>query len=66
MQTNKASFDALELKARFNPEGSPLRRQQLLMLEMVKELDRICKKHGISYFIIGPSPFLCPTQDFSQ
>ena len=53
MQTNKASFDALELKARFNPEGSPLRRQQLLMLEMVKELDRICKKHGISYFLYG-------------
>ena len=53
MQTNKASFDALELKARFNPEGSPLRRQQLLMLEMVKELDRICKKHGIPYFLYG-------------
>lgn len=48
-----ATYNAEELKARFNPEGSPLRRQQLVMLEMVKELDRICKKHNIPYFLYG-------------
>ena len=39
MKTNP-TFDAAELKARFNPEGSPLRRQQERMLSMVVELDR--------------------------
>ena len=48
---SETTFNAAELKARFNPEGSPLRRQQLVMLEMLKELDRICKKYGISYFL---------------
>lgn len=48
-----ASFNAEELKARFNPEGSQLRRQQLVMLEMVKELDRICRKYDIPYFLYG-------------
>lgn len=49
----ETSFDAKELKATFNPEGSPLRRQQMKMLEMVKELDRICNKHNIPYFLYG-------------
>ena len=49
----EATFDAAALKARFNPEGSQIRRQQMLMLEMVKELDRICKKHDIPYFLYG-------------
>ena len=42
-----------ELKARFNPEGSLLRRHQMVMLEMVIVLDRICKKHDIPYFLYG-------------
>ena len=46
-------FNAEELKARFNPEGSLLRRQQLVMLDMVTELDRICKKYDIPYFLYG-------------
>lgn len=50
---SRSSFNPAELKARFNPEGSPLRRQQLVMLEMLKELDRICKKHEIPYFLYG-------------
>ena len=45
------SFNQEELKARFNPEGSPLRRQQMVMLKMLKELDRICRKHDIPYFL---------------
>jgi len=53
MDNTHTSFDAAELKARFNPDGSPLRRQQLVMLEMVKELDRICRKYGIPYFLYG-------------
>lgn len=52
MQT-EANFNAEELKARFNPEGSLLRRQQLMMLGMVKELDRICRKYDIPYFLYG-------------
>lgn len=39
------------LRAKFNPEGSPLRRQQLRMLEILVEIDRICKKHSISYWL---------------
>ena len=53
MENTQTSFRADELKARFNPEGSPLRRQQLVMLDMVKELDRICRKHNIPYFLYG-------------
>lgn len=47
------TFDADELKARFNPEGSMVRRHQYRMLEMVVVLDRICKKHNIPYFLYG-------------
>ena len=47
------TFDAEQLRARFNPEGSPLRRQQDIMLEMVCVLDQICRKHGIPYFLYG-------------
>lgn len=53
MDNTQPAWNADELKARFNPEGSPLRRQQLVMLEMVKVLDRICKKHNIPYFLYG-------------
>jgi len=47
------SFNQEELRARFNPEGSPLRRQQMVMLEMLKVLDQICRKHDIPYFLYG-------------
>lgn len=53
MMQTEAAFDAEALKARFNPEGSQIRRQQMVMLEMVKELDRICRKHDIPYFLYG-------------
>ena len=48
-----ATFDARALKERFNPEGSPLRRMQLRMLEMVALLDRVCRKYDIPYFLYG-------------
>ena len=53
MDNKRQEWDANELRARFNPEGSPLRRQQMVMLEMVTLLDKICKKHGIPYFLYG-------------
>ena len=40
-----------ELRARFNPEGSMLRRQQMRMLEILLEVDKICKKHDIRYWL---------------
>ena len=39
------------LREKYNPEGSLLRRQQMRMLEILLEIDRICKKHGISYWL---------------
>ena len=36
---------------KFNPEGSLLRRQQMRMLEILLEVDRICKKHDIRYWL---------------
>jgi lipopolysaccharide cholinephosphotransferase len=35
----------------YNGEGTNLRNAQLRLLEMLKELDRICKKHNINYWI---------------
>lgn len=40
-----------ELHQRFNPSGSQLRRQQQRMLEMLRELDHICTKHHIGYWL---------------
>ena len=40
-----------ELRTRFNPEGSLLRRQQMRMMEILLEVDRICKKHDIPYWL---------------
>ena len=39
------------LRAKYSPEGSLLRRQQERMLEILCEIDRICKKHGIRYWL---------------
>lgn len=36
---------------RFNPEGSLLRRQQMRMLDILIEVDKICKRHGIQYWL---------------
>ena len=40
-----------ELRERFNPDGSLLRRQQLRMLEILLEVDRICRKYDIQYWL---------------
>lgn len=40
-----------KLRERFNPDGSLLRQHQFRMLEMLKYLDEVCQKHGISYWL---------------
>ena len=44
-------MDNKTLRQRFNPDGSLLRRQQLRMLDILREVDRICRKHHISYWL---------------
>lgn len=44
-------FSPETLKARFNPEGSLLRRHQLRMTDMLVEIDRICRKHHLAYWL---------------
>lgn len=39
------------LRERFNPDGSQLRALQLRMLDILLEIDRICKKHQIRYWL---------------
>src|SRR5690554_697940 len=39
--------------ASYNPEGSTLRKAQIRLLDILIEFDRICRKHGIDYFISG-------------
>lgn len=46
-------IDNEALRQRFNPDGSLLRRQQLRMLELLLEMDRICRKHHIRYWLIA-------------
>lgn len=41
--------------SKYNPEGSPLRKAQLRMVEILKEIDKICKKHNIEYYMEGGS-----------
>ncbi len=35
----------------YNPEGSPLRQAQWLMLDILSEIDRICRKHNLQYWL---------------
>lgn len=39
------------MREKYSPDGSPLRRQQLRMLELLMEVDRICRRHGIKYWL---------------
>lgn len=40
-----------QLRERFNPEDSDLRRMQLRMLDMLKYIDRICQENDIKYWL---------------
>jgi len=39
------------LRSRFNPDGSTLRMHQERMLEILKYIDCVCKKHDINYWL---------------
>lgn len=41
----------LQLRERFNPEGSDLRKLQLRLLEILKYIDSVCNAHGIQYWL---------------
>ena len=40
-----------ELRAKYNPEGSLLRQIQLRELSILVEFDRVCRNHGIDYWL---------------
>ena len=40
-----------ELRMRFNPDGSDLRKVQLRLLDMLLYIDRICKENCIDYWL---------------
>lgn len=42
-----------ELREKYNPEGSTLRRMQMRMLDILLEVDRICKKYDLKYWLAG-------------
>lgn len=44
-----------ELRKRFSPDGSILRRTQLRLLEMLKFFDSVCKQHNIKYWLSSGS-----------
>ena len=48
-----------DLRARFNPDGSLLRRQQLRMLEMLEAFDDICRRHHIRYWLSSGTALGC-------
>jgi len=37
------------LRAKYNPDGSKIRQQQLNALSILIEIDKICRRHGINY-----------------
>lgn len=40
-----------ELRTQYNPDGSHLRNIQLVSLDILKEIDRICQKCDIKYIL---------------
>lgn len=46
---------AEDLRQKYNPEGSILRRAQLRMLDILIEVDKILRKHNIVYWLDGGS-----------
>ena len=40
-----------ELKQKYNPEGSPLRKAQYRMLEMLSFFDNFCQENGLRYWL---------------
>ena len=42
-----------DLRAKYNPEGSELRKAQYRMLEVLKYLDKICTENHLNYWLDG-------------
>lgn len=40
-----------ELRNKYNPDGSDLRKLQLKLVEMLKYIDAVCQREGISYWL---------------
>lgn len=40
-----------ELRAKYNPDGSNLRKAQLRMFDMLVAFDKICKEHNLRYWL---------------
>lgn len=40
-----------DLREKYNPDGSILRRAQMRMLEMLKYIDRVCRDNNIEYWL---------------
>lgn len=40
-----------QLRAKFNPDGSDLRRVQMRMLDMLKYIDKVCREIGVEYWL---------------
>lgn len=51
MDIKDYKIDNEALRARFNPQGSVLRRQQMRMLDILTAVDKICKKYSIRYWL---------------
>lgn len=49
------AFDPNELRAKYNPVGSTIYKMQMRMLEILEEIDKICSRHGIPYWLSGGS-----------
>jgi lipopolysaccharide cholinephosphotransferase len=47
----RPEIDNEALRKRYSPDGSKLRRDQLELVEMLKFLDDICKKHNIRWWL---------------
>ena len=45
------TIDNEALRAKYNPDGSNLRNAQLRMLEILKCVDQICRKHNLKYWL---------------
>lgn len=48
-------IDTEGLRQKYSPEGSPLRNLQRQLLAELLELDKICKDHGLTYFLVAGS-----------
>ncbi len=44
-------FDAAQLRARYNPDGSRLRSDQLELLRMLQHVAQICREHDIKWWL---------------